>query len=163
LGNSVVNDTRIVSVDLADGSRSILSDESTPNADNPLGYLFDGMSIIFDDVGFRLLVMQRGELLSVDPLTGSRTIFSQTGIDGAIDATKDNLNNRVLIEDRVNTTLYGADLNSGNVQRLWSIHHEGNPQRIAFDSSSNRTFILYKSSNEIYAIDMLNGDISIVY
>jgi hypothetical protein len=163
LGSSVVNDTQIVSVDLADGSRSILSDESTPNADNPLGYLFDGMSIIFDDVGYRLLVMQRGEFISVDPLTGSRTIFSQTGIDGAIDATKDNLNNRVLIENRVNTTLYGADLNSGNVQPIWSIHHGGNPQRIAFDPSSNRTFILYKFSNEIYAIDMLNGDISIVY
>jgi Glucodextranase, domain B/K319L-like, PKD domain len=161
--NGAVNDTRIVSVDLADGSRSILSDALTPNVDNPFGYAFDGMSIVFDDVGFRLLVMQAGELLSVDPLTGSRTIFSETGIGGAIDATKDNQSNRALIENRVNRTLYSADLNSGNVQSLWAIHHGGDPQRIAFDSLNNRTLILYKFSNEIYAIDMLNGQASIPY
>jgi len=161
--NGAVNDTRIISVDLADGSRSILSDALTPNVDNPLGYAFDGMSIIFDEIGFRLLVMQTGELLSVDPLTGSRTIFSETGIDGAIDATIDNLNNRALIENRVNTQLYSADLNSGNVQPLWAIYHGGDPQRIAFDSLNNRTLILYKFSNNVHAIDMLNGQASIPY
>lgn len=161
--NSAVNDTRVISVDLADGGRSILSDGSIPNADNPLGRLFDGMSVVFDSVGFRLLVMQRGGLRSVDPLTGQRSVFSDAGIDGAVDATLDLINNRVLILNRVNSTLYRADLNSGNVQSIWSIHHGGDPQRIAFDPLNNRTLVLYKFRNEIFATDMLSGESSIVY
>lgn len=161
--NSAVNDTRVISVDLADGGRSILSDGSIPNADNPLGRLFDGMSIVFDSVGFRLLVMQRGGLRSVDPLTGQRSVFSDAGIDGAVDATLDLINNRVLILNRVNSTLYRADLNSGDVQSIWPVHIGGDPQRIAFDPLNNRTLVLYKFRNEIFATDMVTGESSIVY
>lgn len=161
--NSAVNDTRVISVDLADGGRSILSDGSIPNPDNPLGRLFDGMSVVFDSVGFRLLVMQRGGLRSVDPLTGQRSVFSDAGIDGAVDATLDLINNRVLVVNRVNSTLYGADLNSGSVQSIWSVHIGGDPQRIAFDPLNNRTLVLYKFRNEIFATDMITGESSIVY
>ena len=161
--NSVVNDTRVISVDLANGARSLLSDGSIPNIDNPLGRLFDGMSIVFDSVGFRLLVMQRGDLLSVDPLTGHRSVFSDTGIGGAVDATHDALNNRVLVVNRVNSTLYGADLNSGDVQSIWPLNFGGSPTRIAFDPLNNRTLVLYKFRNEIFATDMVTGESSIVY
>jgi hypothetical protein len=161
--NSAVNDTRVISVDLANGARSLLSDGSIPNIDNPLGRLFDGMSIVFDSIGFRLLVMQQEKLLSVDPLTGQRGVFSDAGIGGAVDATLDTFNNRVLVVNRVNSTLYGANLNSGDVQSIWSVHYGGDPRRIAFDPLNNRTLVLYKFRNEIFATDMVTGESSIVY
>jgi hypothetical protein len=161
--NSAVNDTRVISVDLADGTRFILSDESIPNADNPLGRLFGGMSVVFDSIGFRLLVMQEENLLSVDPLTGDRGVFSDGGIESAVDATLDLLNNRVLVLNRFSSTIYGADLNSGNVESIWRVSGGFNPQRIAFDPLNNRTFILFKFHSEIFATDMVTGETSIAY
>lgn len=164
-GSDGINDfeTRVISIDLADGARFVLSDGLTPNADNPLEDNPFEMSVVFDSVGFRLLVMQQGDLLSVDPLTGHRSVFSDTGVGGAVDATHDALNNRVLVVNRVNSTLYGANLNSGDVQSIWSVHYGGDPRRIAFDPLNNRTLVLYKFRNEIFATDMVTGESSIVY
>ena len=161
--NSNVNDTQIVSVDLANGARSILSNETIPNADNPLGFLFDEMSIVFDRVGFRLIVLQPGDSVAVDPLTGLRSVFSDWGFSSAIDATLDYPGNRVLILSRVNSTLYTAALANGDVESLWSVHHGGNPQRIALDSPNDRALILYTSRSEVFAFDMVTGDAAIVY
>ncbi len=164
-GSDGINDfeTRVISIDLADGARFVLSDGLTPNADNPLEDNPFEMSVVFDSVGFRLLVMQRGDLLSVDPLTGHRSVFSDTGVGGAVDATHDALNNRVLVVNRVNSTLYGANLNSGDVQSIWPLNFGGSPTRIAFDPLNNRTLVLYKFRNEIFATDMVTGESSIVY
>lgn len=160
--NSAVNDTRIISVNLTDGSRFILSDATTPDEDHPLDLLFNGMSEVFDSVGFRLLVMQSDELLSVDPLTGNRTVFSETGVETAIDSTLDWPNNRVIVLNRFSSDLYGADLNTGNVEFLWPLFGF-TPLRIAFDPLNNRTLILARLSSDIYAIDMVTGQISIEY
>jgi len=161
--NSAVNDTRIISANLANGDRAILSDGSTPNSNNPFGTLFSGMSEVFDGAGFRLLVMQTTNLLAVDPLTGDRTVFSPSGVESAIDATLDLLSNRAIILNRFSSNLYGADLNSGNLELLWPVSGGFNPQRIAFDPLNNRTLVLFLSYSEIFAVDMLTGESSVAY
>jgi DNA-binding beta-propeller fold protein YncE len=164
-GSDGINDfeTRVISIDLADGARFVLSDGLTPNADNPLEDNPFDMSVVFDSVGFRLLVMQRGDLLSVDPLTGHRSVFSDTGVGGAVDATHDALNNRVLVVNRVNSTLYGANLNSGDVQSIWPLNIGGFPARIASDPFNNRVLVLYKNRREVFATNLLTGEASIAY
>lgn len=161
VSNSVLNDTRVLSIDLASGARSVLSDESTPNADNSFGKLFDGMSMVFDPVGFRLLVMQADGLLAVDPLTGERSLFSDTGVESAVDATLDISSNRVLVVNRFSSRLWGVDLNSGAAQSLWRLNSRFNPIRIESDPSNNRILVVYRFSSTIFATDMLTGESSI--
>lgn len=161
--SSAVNDTRVVAVDLATGARSLLSDATTPNTDNALGSLFDGVSMQFDSIGYRLLVFQEDVLLAVDPLTGQRTIFSPEGIVSPIDASADIRNNRVLVLNRYNSNINAVDLNSGTIEHLWDIP-DTNPRRISLDADNNRTLMLYSPHNRtIFAIDMSTGRFSVAY
>ena len=161
--NGAINDTRIISVNLASGERTVLSSDSVPDADNPLGYMFDGMSILFDNTSYRAIVTHVDYLLSVDPLTGMRSVYSDDGVNGSIDSTMDTLMNRALILNRVNGTLYGGNLANGELETLWFVGQGGDAQRVLFDELNNRTLVIYKFSREIYAIDMLTGNSSIAY
>jgi hypothetical protein len=161
--NSAVNDTRVIAANLTDGSRQILSDASTPNADNPFRSTFLANSQVFDAGNFRLLVAQDTNLLAVDPLTGNRTEFSPTGVEGAVDATLDLANNQAIILNRVSAWLYGADLGSGDLQFLWRIPGTMNPQRVAFEPLGNRTLILFLRQRNIYALDMATGELTVAY
>ncbi len=110
----------VVAMDLTTGARTIFSDNSTPDANNPFSSVSQGIAI--DNDNNRALVWDHGNqaVMEVDLTTGARTILSVTGIpdlnnpiEFLRDIAIDSVNNRILVTDTIITALFGIHPESG--------------------------------------------------
>ena len=107
-------------VDLTTGTRTILSDNTTPDIYNPFSIVFGGITV--DSAGNRALVTDlfTRAVFAVDLTTGARTILSNDSfpdtsdlIESAVDITFDSINNRILVTDSIIGTLLAIHSESG--------------------------------------------------
>jgi len=164
----------ILSVDKKTGVRSVLSDTTTPNSNNPLE---DTLQIILDQPNKRLLTLDEYRVMSVDIANGERTILSDnvtpstdTPFIDAIAIALDSSQNRALVldDDYLNEKIIEVDLTSGKrsivtdisalVSSIGSIDLKG----MVFDSINNKIFIAANdyglTNGYILSVDLVNGD-----
>jgi hypothetical protein len=165
---------QVVSLDLASGERTVLSDADTPNSETPFQ---SPKSLALDTIGNRLLVVQRNfapqdlsgnAIVAVDPTTGHREIIIDHSIltNDPTDADVDIDNDRVLILQISRYYNRGEiltfNLASNELTTLYSTYTSSSVQ-LARDPLNNRLLLLYDGSNSIRAIDLATGEISIAY
>ena len=165
---------QVLSLDLASGARTVLSDADTPDANNPFG---TPKSLALDTVNNRLLVAQRNHanpafsgdaLLTIDPTTGQRELIIDDAVltNNPVDADFDIDNGRVIFLTTLHPTyraiILTFDLASNELTTLFSRHSPDSIQ-ITRDPLNNRLLVLYDGTNSIGAIDMATGDASLAY
>lgn len=165
---------QVLSLDLASGARTVLSDADTPDANNPFG---TPKSLALDTVNNRLLVAQRNHanpafsgdaLLTIDPTTGQRELIIDDAVltNNPVDADFDIDNGRVIFLTTLHPTyraiILTFDLASNELTTLFSRHSPDSVQ-ITRDPLNNRLLVLYDGTNSIGAIDMATGDASLAY
>lgn len=151
------DDTQIYAVDMNTGARAVLSDNATPDTQNPFSF---ATAIVFDTAGDQLLVLQRGSpVLTVDPDLGSRAIFVDDSGGNVVSAVNDPVAARALLADRFSSVIEALPLVGGRIESLWRTG--GTPGQIALDRLNNR--LLVNRGIEIVAIDLDTGELSIAY
>jgi len=165
---------QVLSLDLASGQRSVLSDAATPDSSNPLE---TPQSLALDPVNNRLLVVQRNHddstlsgnaLLSIDPSTGQRELLVDATVltNDARDADLDIDNGRVLILStiayRYLSRILTFDL-AGNTLTTVSSHSNSRPTQIARDPLNNRLLFLDDRTSAVMAVDLETGEVSIAF
>jgi sugar lactone lactonase YvrE len=160
----------VIAVDLTTGAHSILSDNSTPNNINSLGYLF---GIAMDSANNRVLVVDGSKraVISVDLTTGARTILSDNSTPDANNPfmsprgiVLDSTNNRALVTN-IDLIVPGAviavDLTTGarTVLTNGSIPDANNPFdfpiSITLDPVNNRALVT--DIGAVIAVDLTTG------
>ena len=173
----VADDTleAIVSINKKTGARTVLSDISTPNADNPLSY--NMIQIVLDQSNQRLLTLSDNSLISVDIMSGKRTIVSDNTsptvdlpFNDAVSIALDSSQNRALILDdkSSNEKIFAVDLNSGGRSVVADLSALVNSMggveldRIVFDSINKQILItlndLSFTAGYIISVDLVSGD-----
>jgi sugar lactone lactonase YvrE len=159
----------VIAVDLATGTRTILSDNTTPNVINQFFHLTD---ITIDNVNNRALVTDHGNaaIIAVDLDTGARIIISdsETPDSGNIlyypkSIAVDDENNRALIADAGGNVIIAMDLDSGTRTMLIenttpdSENKFISPLGVAIDGRNDRALVVEGTRNEIIAVDLETG------
>ena len=159
----------VVAVSLSTGIQSVLSDNDTPNADNP----FDNIrAITVDEVNNRALTIDGATkaIIAVDLSTGERTILSSEGIPDAtlplrnpFGLTVDATNNRALVTDSVRDAVVAVDLDTGARSILSNDFNPNgtnpldDPRGIALDLANNRALVVDESLIAVVAVDLITG------
>jgi hypothetical protein len=152
----------IVSVDLATSSRSVLSDNSTPNGSNPFGSLG---GIDLDATTGRLFVTNTNPpqaVVSVNLANGARTIVSSNTVPDATnsfvtptDPGLDAAANRLVLIDAAQGSLLGVSLANGS-RTVLSVGLT-NPTDLDLDLARGRAFVSQFISTGIQAVDLATG------
>ncbi len=170
----VVDDTRIIEVNLATGSRSILADASTgsgPVFQRPRGIAYDAASN-------RVLVVDQTAraVIAINTQTRARQVLSDDSTPSAVDfaaprgAAIDSTGNRLLVVDAGAAVrgLLEVDLTSG-AREIISINSPTTgsnftlPAYVALDAANNRALITDLVANDIViAVDLATGVQSIL-
>ena len=155
----------LITVNLATGERSVFSDNTTPNADNPF---VDPTAIVFSPSGGLALVVDIGRpaLLGVDLATGERTIIS--------DNEPPNTNfpflepaavtigfdpRRALVVDSLTEAVLTVDLATGERSRFSDDAVPNNtnsfvrPVAIALDAANDRALVVDHTLGAVIAVD----------
>lgn len=104
---------RIQQIDLATGTVTTLSDNMTPNADNPI---LGGQDLLFDDANNQLYLLERNRILRINAGDGERTVLAEDPSLGYVSPRSmalDSSNNRLLVVDSGYDHLIAVDLTSG--------------------------------------------------
>jgi len=162
----------VIAVDLTTGARTILSDDSTPDANNPFD---EPRDITIDSANNRALVTNGGHfsqaaVIAVDLTTGARTILSDDSTPDANNPfvwpkgiTLNSANNRALATDSYWDTVIAVDLTTGVRTVLYDNHiPDANnpfvyPEGIALDSANNRALVI-DSLKAVIAVDLTTGE-----
>jgi len=92
--STTIRSGRIVSIDLGTGMRRLLSDNTKPTGEPEFYYTY---SLLYDNVRDRLIVLQFGNILSVDPVSGRRqTLVDYRGLSPGA-ATIDERGDRIIV------------------------------------------------------------------
>ncbi|MCF6254691.1 MAG: hypothetical protein L3J98_03545 [Gammaproteobacteria bacterium] len=162
----------VIAVDLTSGERTVLSNSTTPDSDNPFSFPVD---IILDAAHNRALVVafSLNAVIAVDLTTGKRTVLSNNTTPNANNPfsvlrgiTLDRDKNRalVLMEDHLDTVI-AVDLSNGtrtilsnNITPDVDTPFFG-PRGITLDTSNNRNRALVVDDNldAILTVDLSNG------
>lgn len=163
----------LLSVDLATGERFVLSDNTTPNANNafvkPTAVAFSpGVDrvLVMDEVSIRNSV-----LLSVHPTTGERTVISDNATPNAnfpfgkpVAMTLGFNPGRALVVDAGTMAVLSVDLGTGarSVFSDDSVPNGDNafdePVAIALDEVNDRALVVDKGLSAIIAVDPLSRE-----
>jgi len=157
--NTNDDDTQIYTVDMTTGDRAVLSDNLIPNSDNPF-YL--ASVVVFDTAGDRLVVLQRVGAYAVDPVTGSRMVFTDAPFGNVVSAVVDPVLARVIAGEYWGAT-HTADLVNGVVQPFWRLPAEYALQQLALDSLNDRLLVQRLGAHNIGALDLSTGEFHLVY
>ena len=156
--------TSVQSVNLTTGERTILSNNSIPNSDNPFENLED---IALDSANNRALVVVSDQpaIYSVDLTSGARSILSNNStpnanspfgniISGiAVDAE----NNRAFVTDETNDSVVEVNLTNGERTLFWEFSTPTiyeRPAGIQLDSVNNRLLIAVPGIDALMALDI---------
>jgi len=159
----------VIAIDLTTGARSILSDNSTPNAADP----FDSPEhIVLDAANGRALVVDtdRAAVIAVDLATGMRTIFSNATTPNGTTAFSDPwaialdaANGRALVTDLDLDAVVAVDLATGarTILSDASTPNTANtfsePEAIALDAANGRALVADRGLFAVVAVDLATG------
>jgi hypothetical protein len=165
---------RIIAVPLAGGARSILSDQFTPNANNPLTF---PAAIAVDAEYSRALVAQpeTDSILAVDLATGERSIFTSSTFPDAVDPlgdvaalAVDTTNGRlVAVEADGQRRIFGISLLGGERTILSSDEPAGaanpfvEPKGIMLDAANGRALVTDPARAAVIALDLATAERSV--
>jgi len=171
----VADEVAIIAVDLASGIRTVLSNNSIPNANNPFSSL---RGITLDTVKNRVLVVDQtqGIVFAVDLTTGSRTVLSDqttpntnNALTFPISIVLDPINNRALVADFSLSAVIAVNLDTGarTILSNNTIPNTNNPlswlRDITLDSANNRLLVLMEDPlDTIMALDLETGARSVL-
>jgi len=160
----------LISVDLTTGERYVLSDSTTPNADNPF---VDPTAIALRIGSNRALVVDDGRdaLLGVDLVTGERTLISDNvtpnadfPLFGPVALTIGFNPSRALVVDPLSDAVLSVDLATGQ-RSLFSENSVPNtdnpfvrPVAIALDAANDRALVVDHALGVIIAVDRQSGE-----
>jgi sugar lactone lactonase YvrE len=154
----------VVAVDLVTGARTVLSDDSTPDADNAFS---EPRGIALDSANARALVVDEGlaAVVAVDLITGARTVLSDGSTPDADNAfgeprgiALDSANARALVVDEALTAVVAVDLVTGarTILSDSSTPDANNPLRdpfgITVNSANGRALVTSKSPFDIFEL-----------
>jgi DNA-binding beta-propeller fold protein YncE len=166
----------VIAVDLDTGARTILSDNSIPDANNPFSV---PVEITVDTANNRALVLDttpfspNQSIIAVDLTTGARTVLSSNSIPDNSNPFSfprgiaiDTANNRALVTDTNffsgNISIIAVDLTTGarTVLSSNSIPDNSNPFNmpwsIAVDAANSRALVL-DQVGAVIAVDLTTG------
>lgn len=155
-----------------------VSNAHTPNAN----VLFSSPSdIVYDVANNRALVADSGlgAIISVDLLTGARTVISDSAtVNGGVlfddlqQITLDSANNQVFVLDAALKAILKVNLNTGVRTLVSDCHSAGSdtgfyvPQSLVFNTASNRIFVAeYGNQNYsagVTSVELANGDCTVL-
>ncbi len=163
------DDARIIAVDLLTGAQAVLSDATTPNADNAFA---QPISMALDPISNRLLVAQHSDafldvlaIIAVDPTTGQRSVVidATQGVGDPRDVELDSVNGRILIVNRFGEVL-SLDLMTDELTILWAATPRlGDPIQLEIDPYNQRALTLHTNNKDLGAIDLITGVPSVAY
>lgn len=166
----------LFSVDLDSGQRRIVSDNTTSANVSISG----AVSHVQDLPNNRVLLTTRfnTELIAIDLSTGLRTVISSSGANGGPVGSgpvitfpsaiiMDAVNNRVLVSDLLQTTVYAIDLSSGNRSILTDNSTGTGPtlysiSTMSFDASNDRVIVFDRTVQSMVAIDLNSGNRTVI-
>ena len=164
----VLDRSTLAAVNLANGARTILSDDSNGSGID----LSSQSDLTIDIAGNRALVsdINRKSVIAVDLTTGMRTVFvdSSTPVEGSdgfyspFGITIDAQNNRIILVDNWNRTLNAADLTSGT-RTLLAPNQGANTffisgtSSVIYDPKHNRALVVEEYRDAIIAVDLVTG------
>jgi len=168
---SGVNTAAVLAVDLSTGARTVISNNSTPNAVNAL---LNPQEITLDSANNRALVVDSDldALVAVDLSTGARTIVSNNTLPNAANAfiapfrmALDSTNNRALVLDSELDAVLAVDLTTGARtifldSSTLNISLNGRPvaqTSITIDAENGRALVLDEGLDAVAAVDLSTG------
>lgn len=166
----------ITAMDISLGTRTVFS-SATRNGGVPdtANDISSGKGLVFDSVNNRLLVVDSdfSRVLSVDPMTGARTIFSDATrpnadaplLDDPRTLVLDRERNRLLVNnDGAVDGLIAVDLTSG-VRSIFSSPAAPNginafmqPEEVFYDGSLGYAFVVDRILDAVLAVDIISGE-----
>lgn len=168
----LVSDTvAIISVDPATGDRTIISDNSGSHGTGPNYLQIRGVAV--DAANNRLLVADQNlnGLLAVDPVTGDRTLFSDsthgtgTNFSNLRDVVVDVPNSRALVTDVALDAIFAVNLTTGDRTVISQFSTStgagpdfGAPTHLALDYPNRRVLVSAYEHFAVFAMDLATGD-----
>ena len=155
----------ILAVDLLTGDRTLVSGGGTGTGP---AFAAAPAAMVYDATGSRLIVAapalpaQGDALVSVDPVTGNRTVLSSSAVGtgpafafgGALALTADIANGRVFVAQ--DSTVIEVALSGGNRTLL----HQGPPYRSAVADDATNLRVLQVRGGVLVAIDVDTGAVT---
>jgi len=162
-----IDNVMLLGIDLDTGVRTIISDNTVPNANNLLN---SPQKMVLDSDNDRILVIDSGTLLAVDLDTGTRTIVVSDLTSGLNEITSaegmelDSSNNRVLVVDAIERGVFAIDLTTGFVSKISdglmpdAMNEFRRPIGLALEIEKNRALVVDNRLNAVVVVDIINGE-----
>ena len=166
---------KILAVDLATGNRTLISDNTTPNTDNPFSSI---QALIVDELNNRAFVAIWQQILAIDLTTGVREVLSSASMPNASNAISysqtvsmvlDSENNRLIIADKYSGAIFSINLTTKFRTMLVDSGTEANrglfnrPSDIALDVLNDRLLILDEDYNSMIAMNLTTKALSPIF
>jgi hypothetical protein len=170
--NGMRSTAKLIAIDLVSGNRTIISDNTTPNTNNPFSY-FHGIEL--DTVNNRAFVITGRQILIVDLASGERTILTSLGSPNASNAISyvqspsmalDRVNNRLIVADKYSGAIFSINLTTKVKTLLLDSSQADNasifrkPVDISLDVTNNRLLIIDEKYNSIIAMNLATKALS---
>jgi hypothetical protein len=147
--SSTFGSGRLISVDLVNGQRDLLSDNQTPAGEPEFWF---SRAIVFDGAGDRVLLLDDNRIIDVDPISGARQLLYEHAFADLYGAVLDQSRARLIVSSEVG--LFELDLVTGittDIERLYE------PFQFGYDERENRLFMLFSTRN-IATYDLTTGE-----
>lgn len=150
---SVDEHRALIGIDASTGDRIVLSDRSTPNAEN-LFRLSSGAGLAVDEMNGRIWLADRTQnvIYEIDSITGKRKLLVNPSVDQAIskypqDIFYDGSMNRMIILDSRVGSLVSFDMESQSASLIAETHTNGldhilvNPEYIVYHAEEDKIIL----------------------
>ncbi|HEX5057537.1 MAG TPA: hypothetical protein VFX02_13705 [Gammaproteobacteria bacterium] len=155
----------VLKVDLTTGARTVLTDATTPDSDDPLGNPF---AIALDGAHNRALVMEAFKVTAVDLTTGERAILSDSFADPNYawsgDVAADLDHNRLLSVHMQDRTVLAESMADGTRSVFANLPSSlTSASGIAIDSLRNRALVVDFDIGAIASVGLGTGQSSVLW
>lgn len=140
---------RIISVDLLNGQRQLLSDNQTPPGNPEFWFSY---AVAFDAAADRLLLLDTNKVIAVDPITGMRQLFFEHAFADLYAAVVDRPGGRAFLSSEQG--YLELDLATGIGTTISTLYAAG---QFGYDAVENRFFIL-RTIGQIATYDLATGE-----
>ena len=157
--NTTIRSGRILAIDVYSGARQLVSSNASPEGEPEF---FMSYSLAFDQAGGQLFLLQRNDVVGIDPVSGQRSpLYNQTGLRGRIGAVDSAGNSLFVIrqDERINS----SSLIEFDIEMEEMITHPANGLTVTqggdlvYDEWEQR--LLYTSRGHIGVFDLDSGEL----
>lgn len=160
----------IIAVNLDTGARTVMSNNTIPDALSPFSDLSGGIALDSANSRNRALVVDVATVIAIDLVTGARSPLTNTSTPDSINPFKqpfgvvfDLAGNRALVIDATLDAIVAVDVATGTRTILSdSVTPDGTnvlvtPLKIALDTGNNRALVLDETLAAIVAVSLADG------